>query len=299
MQSFTFIETQNKSEPPFFHDTQVRLVIFKLDFLLTPHAFWMFCRLAANSQISDVSASHWYFSSSSKRLQRIHDFNKIENISLFLQMSLDCLNMWPVCWLWYQPEYLQNGTPEMNDLILFPACSLYVHFVLSLTLKARRNSCLCFYRYDLFFWNIFSWFVCSTTWSRLKYLNNSWMDWHYILCRHSWCTGDESLWLWESSNFSRRATSSSKISLVSTSTRRIGTTFCADIHVSQMINLNDVGDPVIFPLAPPFWLTFAVFNKKNQNSRKLKKNQLFYQDILKPLIHWFEYCEVSFSFLIS
>lgn len=126
-------------------DTQVCLVIFKLDFLLTPHAFWMFCRLAANSQISDVSASHWYFSSSSKRLQRIHDFNKMENISLFLQMSLDCLNMWPVCWLWYQPEYLQNGTPEMNDLILFPACSLYVHFVLSLTLKARRNSCLFFF----------------------------------------------------------------------------------------------------------------------------------------------------------
>lgn len=36
--------------------------------------------------------------------------------------------------------------------------------------------------------------------------------------------------------------------------------FCTDLHVCQLINVDDFGDLLIFPLVPPFWLTFVVLN---------------------------------------
>ena len=48
--------------------------------------------------------------------------------------------------------------------------------------------------------------VSAALWSRLKYLNNYFMDGHYIFCRYSLSTEDESLWLWWSSDFSFSAT---------------------------------------------------------------------------------------------
>ncbi len=37
--------------------------------------------------------------------------------------------------------------------------------------------------------------VSPPLWSRLKYLNNYWMDWHEILYRNSWSPEDEANWL--------------------------------------------------------------------------------------------------------
>ncbi len=43
-------------------------------------------------------------------------------------------------------------------------------------------------------------------WSRLKYLNNYWMDCCEIWCRYSWSSEDVSHWLWWASDFSSSAT---------------------------------------------------------------------------------------------
>lgn len=51
-------------------------------------------------------------------------------------------------------------------------------------------------------------------WSRLKYLNNSWMDYHGILYGHSWSPEDECYRLWWSPDFFFTTTRRSNFSLI-------------------------------------------------------------------------------------
>ncbi len=75
-------------------------------------------------------------------------------------------------------------------------------------------------------------------WSRLKYFNDYWMDYHEILYRHLWSPmnlidfGDPLL------SFSTTGRSEFLLILwnISTFTWWMGTNLCADIHGSQMMN---------------------------------------------------------------
>ncbi len=71
---------------------------------------------------------------------------------------------------------------------------------------------------------------------------------------HPWCPEDDFYWLWGSPTFHLvRPASHSLIQWnISTSTWWIGTTFCTNIHGSQIMNVKDFGHPLTFSVTPPW-----------------------------------------------
>ncbi len=77
-----------------------------------------------------------------------------------------------------------------------------------------------------------------------------WIDWHEILCRHSWFTEVESYWLWRSSDLHHHEVNNFVHWNVLTTFQWIAFRFGPYIHGTM--NPTDFGDPMNSPLVTPW-----------------------------------------------
>ncbi len=93
--------------------------------------------------------------------------------------------------------------------------------------------------------------------------NKYWMDYHEIWHKYPWCPEDESDQLWWSPDFSSEGPPEDQTwhSEISQHLIRWNST---DVHGSQIMNNNDFGDPLTFPLVLPavwhFWFSVKYLN---------------------------------------